>query len=47
MFHVFGNCEDLVTGASETGDISKTKRVSAMFILMFGFLLGLGGGGFF
>lgn len=33
----FGNCEDLVTGTSETGDISKTNHISGMFSLMFGF----------
>lgn len=38
MFHGFGNCEDLVTGASETGDISKIKHVSGMFSFVFGFL---------
>lgn len=36
-FHGFGNCEDLVTGASEAGDISKIKRVSGMFSFVFGF----------
>lgn len=37
VFHGFGNCEDLVTGTSETGDISKTNHISGMFSLMFGF----------
>lgn len=38
MFHGFGNCEDLITGASEAGDISNTKHVSGMLSLVFGFI---------
>lgn len=30
MFHGFGNCEDLVTGASERA-VSKAKHVSSVF----------------
>jgi len=35
MFHGFGNGEDLVAGASETGGGPKTAHVSAVFSLGF------------
>lgn len=31
VFHGFGNCEDLVTGASERRAMSKAKHVSGVF----------------
>lgn len=31
VFHGFGNCEDLVTGASERRAMSKAKNVSGVF----------------
>lgn len=37
MFHGFGNCEDLVTGASETGDISKQSMFLACLVWCSGF----------
>lgn len=37
VFHGIGNCEHLATAASETGALSRTKHVSGMFSLVFGF----------